>query len=121
MDDKESKIAPLLSHPNPSDNNKCPGEKGMYMDWLGRPADDRDDLGGWNRALWNAGKRKKLHESPIGCGRVEWVVLYTRPIHWSIFDRFVGFNTPMVWVGLVRYAIGRYSIDLLGSIDREVR
>ena len=61
MNDEEGNIAPLLSHPNPNsnDNNKSHGEKGMYMDWLGRPADDRADLGGWNRALWNAGKKRK--------------------------------------------------------------
>ena len=71
MNDEEGNIAPLLSHPNPNsnDNNKSPGETGMYMDWLGRPADDRHDLGGWNRALWITGKRKEkkrkesLHES----------------------------------------------------------
>ena len=71
MDDEESNKALLLSHPNPNSNDskKSLGEKGMYMDWLGRPADDRADLGGWNRALWITGKRKEkkrkesLHES----------------------------------------------------------
>ena len=74
MDDEESKIAPLLSHPNPSDNNKCPGEKGMYMDWLGRPADDRDDLGGWNCALWVTGKKKKKLHVKSSKIVVRWVV-----------------------------------------------
>ena len=54
MDDEEINIPPLLSHSNPNsnDNNKSHGEKGMYMDWLGqRSTDDRDDLGGCNRAF----------------------------------------------------------------------
>ena len=103
MDDEESNKALLLSHPNPNSNDskKSLGEKGMYMDWLGqRSTDDRDDLGGCNRALWITGKRKEkkrkesLHES----SRVWW-------------DVWAG--------GLVRLHLGL--IRWGSKIDREVR